>query len=57
MGGATIMATYAGANFPKIIIDLVKGEDVILPAIREIHVIRYYEEIVLNDYNIIRGFV
>ena len=57
MGGATIMATYAGANFPKIIIDLVKGKDIILPAIREIQVIRYYEEIVINDNNIIRGFV
>lgn len=49
MGGATIMATYAGANFPKIIIDLVNGEDIVLPEIREICVVRYYEEIVLED--------
>ncbi len=56
MGGATIMATYAGANFPKIIIDLVKGEDIVLPTIREISVVRYYEEIVLDDDRIIKRF-
>lgn len=56
MGGATIMATYAGANFPKIIIDLVKGKDIVLPTIREVSVIRYYEEIVLDDDNIIGRF-
>jgi carbamoyl-phosphate synthase large subunit len=56
MGGATIMATYAGANFPKIIIDLVNGEDIVLPTIREISVVRYYEEIVLDGDNIIGRF-
>ena len=50
------MATYAGANFPKIIIDLVKGEDIVLPTIREISVVRYYEEIVLDDDRIIKRF-
>jgi len=49
MGGATIMATYAGVNFPKIIIDLVKGENIVLPIFREISVVRYYEDIVLDD--------
>lgn len=52
MGGATIMATYAGANFPKICIDLVKGEKIVLPTIHEISVVRYYDEIVLDDEHI-----
>ncbi|HQE50090.1 MAG TPA: ATP-grasp domain-containing protein [Fervidobacterium sp.] len=56
MGGATIMATYAGANFPKIVVDLVKGEDVALPTIREITVVRYYDEVVLDDDSIIGRF-
>jgi len=49
MGGATIIATYAGVNFPKIIIDLVKGEKIMLPTFREVTVVRYYEDIVLDD--------
>lgn len=57
MGGATIMATYAGANFPKIIIDLVKGENIVLPTIREISVVRYYDEVLLDDDHITGRFI
>jgi carbamoyl-phosphate synthase large subunit len=49
MGGGTIFTTLAGANFPKIILDMVEGKEIVIPKISEIMVIRYYQEIVIND--------
>ena len=50
MGGGTIMATLAGVNIPKLIIDLYNN--VILDKsdlkFNEITVLRYYEEIVMQ---------
>ncbi|MDQ4072941.1 MAG: ATP-grasp domain-containing protein, partial [Thermoproteota archaeon] len=52
LGGGTIFATLAGANFPKMIIDMVEGKKVKAPTISEITVLRYFEEIVLDENKI-----
>ncbi|MDR4491258.1 MAG: ATP-grasp domain-containing protein [Candidatus Nitrosocosmicus sp.] len=51
LGGGTIFTTLAGANFPKMIIDLVEGKSITPPKISEITVLRYFEEIVLDERN------
>ena len=51
LGGGTIFTTLAGANFPKMILDLVEGKAVSPPKISEITVLRYFEEIVLDERN------
>ncbi|VFJ12347.1 ATP-grasp domain-containing protein [Candidatus Nitrosocosmicus franklandus] len=51
LGGGTIFATLAGANFPKMIIDLIEGKTIVQPKISEITVLRYFEEIVLDERN------
>ena len=48
MGGGTIFTTLAGANFPMMLIDMVEHKKVKVPEIKEITVIRYYEEIVIR---------
>jgi carbamoyl-phosphate synthase large subunit len=48
MGGGTIFTTLAGANFPMMLIDMVEQKKVKVPEIKEITVIRYYEEIVIR---------
>ena len=48
MGGGTIFTTLAGANFPMMLIEMVEHKKVRLPEIKEITVIRYYEEIVIR---------
>lgn len=48
MGGGTIFTTLAGANFPMMLIDMVEHKKVDVPVIKEITVIRYYEEIVIR---------
>ncbi len=48
MGGGTIFSTLAGANIPKMIIDMVEGNKIKIPKISEITVIRYFEEIVVK---------
>jgi carbamoyl-phosphate synthase large subunit len=48
MGGGTIFTTLAGANFPMMLIDMVEHKKVDVPEIKEITVIRYYEEIVIR---------
>lgn len=48
LGGATIMATYAGVNFPELILKLVNSGDIELPTIKNISMIRYYSEIILD---------
>ena len=48
IGGGTILTTLAGVNIPKLVLDLVAGIDIALPVPREIIVLRYYEEVVLD---------
>jgi carbamoyl-phosphate synthase large subunit len=47
MGGGTIFTTLAGANFPSMILDMIKGNKPVIPTIKEITVLRYYEEIIV----------
>ena len=49
MGGGTIFTTLAGANFPMMLIDMIEHKKVKVPEIKEITVIRYYEEIVIRS--------
>lgn len=49
LGGGTIFTTLAGANFPKMIIDMVEGNSIKIPPISEITVLRYFEEIIINE--------
>ena len=51
MGGATIIATLAGANFPELLIRLCNSETVKIPRPKKITVTRYYQEIVVQDNN------
>ena len=46
LGGGTIFATLAGANFPKMILDMVEGKQVNPQRFSEITVVRYFEEAV-----------
>ena len=46
MGGGTIFASLAGANFPMMILDLIEQKKIAIPEINEITVLRYYEEII-----------
>ena len=48
MGGGTMFTTLAGANIPKMILDLVEGKKIAIPKISEITVVRYFEEIVVK---------
>ncbi len=48
MGGGTIFATLAGANFAQLQIELAAGRAVQVPTFRDITVLRYYEEVVLE---------
>ena len=49
LGGGTIFTALAGANFPSMILDMVKGKKVEPPVISEITVVRYFEEIVVEN--------
>lgn len=49
LGGGTIFTTLAGANIPKLILDLIEGKEISIPKISEVTVIRYFEEIVVHD--------
>ncbi len=51
LGGGTIFTTLAGANFPKMIIDLIEGRTIEPPKISEVTVLRYFDEIVLDERN------
>jgi carbamoyl-phosphate synthase large subunit len=48
MGGATIFATLAGVNIAALLVELAQGRPVSVEPFREITVLRYYEEIVLD---------
>jgi carbamoyl-phosphate synthase large subunit len=49
LGGGTIITALAGANFPILILDMIKGKQIQIPKISEITVVRYFEEIVVNS--------
>lgn len=49
MGGGTIFTTLAGANFPAMILDMVNGKKLKIPKISEITIVRYFEEIVVQN--------
>ena len=49
MGGGTIMTTYAGVNFPELIVKIVNDEKIEIPEIKEITMLRYYEEVILDE--------
>lgn len=48
MGGGTIFATLAGINFAQLQVELAAGKKIEIPPFRDITVLRYYEEIVLE---------
>ena len=49
MGGGTVLSTYAGVNFPELIIKMANAENIEIPKIQEITMVRYYAEIILNE--------
>jgi carbamoyl-phosphate synthase large subunit len=49
MGGGTIFAALAGVNFPEMILRMVERKEVTIPKISEITVVRYFEEIIVQD--------
>ena len=49
MGGGTIFSTLAGANFPKMLVDMVEGNEISIPKISPVTIVRYYEEIVISS--------
>ena len=49
LGGGTIFAALAGANFPAMILDMAMGKRIKIPKISEITIVRYFEEIVVED--------
>ena len=47
-GGGTIFTTLAGTNFPAMLLELVSNNNLVIPEVTEITVLRYFEEIVLR---------
>lgn len=48
IGGGSIFATLAGVNIPKLLLDLIAGVEIAAPKPREVVVVRYYEEVLLE---------
>jgi carbamoyl-phosphate synthase large subunit len=49
MGGGTILATLAGANFPALLLEWLENGKIDIPTVREITVLRYHEEVVVGE--------
>jgi carbamoyl-phosphate synthase large subunit len=49
LGGGTIFSTLAGANIPSMILEMLSGTHIEPPRVSEITVVRFYEEIVLEN--------
>jgi carbamoyl-phosphate synthase large subunit len=47
-GGGTIFTTLAGANFPAMLLEMISNNNLIIPKVSEITVLRYFEEIVIE---------
>ena len=54
MGGGTIFTALAGANFPAMILDMVKGKKLKIPIISEITIVRYFEEIIVENGRVMK---
>jgi carbamoyl-phosphate synthase large subunit len=54
MGGGTFFTTLAGANFPAMILDMVNGKKLKIPKISEITIVRYFEEIVVENGRVMK---
>jgi carbamoyl-phosphate synthase large subunit len=54
LGGGTIFTALAGANFPAMILDMAMGKRIKIPRISEITVVRYFEEIVVENQKAVR---
>jgi carbamoyl-phosphate synthase large subunit len=48
IGGGMMFTTLAGVNIPQLLLDLIAGADITVPHWKEVTVLRYYEEIVLD---------
>jgi carbamoyl-phosphate synthase large subunit len=53
LGGGTIFTTLAGVNLPSLIMDIVEGKEIDIPQFSEVTIIRYYEEIVIRNENLL----
>lgn len=49
LGGGTIFSTLAGANIPSMILEMLSGTYIDPPRVSEVTVVRYYEEIVIEN--------
>jgi carbamoyl-phosphate synthase large subunit len=54
MGGGTFFTALAGANFPAMILDMVNGKKLKVPKISEITIVRYFEEIVVENGRVMK---
>ena len=54
MGGGTFFTTLAGANFPAMILDMVNRKKLKIPKISEITIVRYFEEIVVENGRVMK---
>ena len=54
LGGGTFFTTLAGVNFPAMILDMIKYKKLKIPKISEITVVRYFEEIVLQNGRVMK---
>jgi carbamoyl-phosphate synthase large subunit len=54
MGGGTFFTTLAGANFPAMILDMVNGKKLKIPKISEITIVRYFEEIIVENGRVMK---
>ena len=52
LGGGTIFTALAGANFPAMILDMAMGKRIKMPKVSEITVVRYFEEIVVENQKV-----
>jgi hypothetical protein len=43
-----MFTTLAGVNIPKLLLDLIAGKELALPKRRELTILRYYEEIIVD---------
>lgn len=48
IAGGSMFTTLAGVNIPKLLVDMIAGMEIALPTAKDIIVLRYYEEVVLD---------
>ncbi len=48
IAGGSMFTTLAGVNIPKLLVDMIAGMEFALPTAKDIVVLRYYEEVVLD---------